>query len=461
MIRKLLGTAVLALGLTLAGCGQDINNQYGTLKLTIEGLPAGQKAAVKVKGTNIAFEKTLEASSELQLLADTYGITASPVKVAGVDYDFTVSAPSIKVNAKAVSESKVTFAKASTITVTINGLPSGVNARVVVTGPNGFEETVDATKTLTFIKPGNYTVTAPVVISGVDSYGGTVTPAAITVANSEDKTSVVNFTKVDTTIKGSINLDITGLKAGVNPKVNVTGPDGFSQQIVTSGAVTLADLKTGTYTITAEEVDSDTFATDFLVFVPEQQTTAVSVVGASPVSATVKYGEQFSYASFDAPSFGKDNNVLKQGGYFYTYTDGAGSSASFTRDNTSAAVTFVNNNNYYLFDIRPIGDNGQNAGNPQNLSAYSKMRLKLGSLEGVSSINITAISSTNGNDYKDAQYTVTGITSDFKEYVINLSDFKAQGGLEIDAVKSAWRQLRIVANGGRGKYQVGNIYLIK
>jgi hypothetical protein len=461
MIRKVLGTALLALGLTLAACGQDINNNYGTLKLTIEGLPAGQKATVKVKGTKVAFEKTLEASSELQLLVDTYDITASPVKVAGVDYDFTVSAPSIKVNAKAVSESKVTFAKASTITVTINGLPAGVNAGVVVTGPNGFEETIDATKTLTFIKPGDYTVTAPVVTSGVDSYGGTVTPAAITVASSEDKTSVVSFTKVDTTIKGSVNLNITGLKAGVNPKVSVTGPDGFSQQIVASGETTLANLKTGTYTVTAEEVDSDTFATDFLVFVPVQQTTTVSVIGASPVSATVSYGEQFSYASFNAPSFGKDNNVLKQGGYFYTYTDGPGSSVSFTRDNKSATITYVNNNNYYLFDIRPKGDNGSNVGNPQDLSAYSKMRLKLKSVDGVTSINITAQSTPNGDNFKDAQYTVSGITGEFKEYVINLSDFRAQGGLEIDAVKSSWKQLRIVANGGAGTYQVGNIYLIK
>jgi hypothetical protein len=465
MIRRLLGTAVLALGLTLAACGQDISNNYGTLKLTIAGLPTGAKGAIKVKGTG--FEKTFDASSNISLLAGTYTVTGTAIKVANEDYDVAIDLPTVAIAQKGESTVKATYSKASTLTITISGLPSGIDAGVLVKskGSDAFSETVNATKTLTFVKPGDYDISAALVTSGADKYGASITPETVTVGVGEAKESTVSFSKIDTTVKGSINLSASGLNAATSPNMTVTGPNGFLQIVSTSAITKLEGLAIGDYTITSKEVDSSTFPTDNLVFIPTEKTKTVAVINADPVDIVINHTEEFSYASFNAVINSLGNN-LKQGGYVYTFAGPAvGSKASFTRDLETATITYTNND-YYGFDLRPFVTSDGLQAVPIDLTGYTKMKLKLAAIENVTSITITMMSNPNdAENFKDAQFNVTDVTSSLQEKTLELSQFLPRpGGVAIaDALKSL-RQIRVQGNqpsGNSGKYQVSSISFIK
>ena len=56
------------------------------------------------------------------------------------------------------------------LTLTLNGLPGGVDGAVSVSGPAGFAQSVKATQTLTNLAPGTYTVAAANVIDGANTY---------------------------------------------------------------------------------------------------------------------------------------------------------------------------------------------------------------------------------------------------------------------------------------------------
>jgi hypothetical protein len=394
MIRRLLGTAVLALGLTLAGCGQDIANEYGTLKVTIEGLPAGTKGKVKVKGGS--FEKIVEASSELSLVAGEYAISAETVENK---YDFVLDVAKVAVAKKAKSEVKATYSKAATLTITISGLPAGLNAGVMVKGktPSTFSETVNASKTLTFVKPGDYDITAERVKSGDDEYGATITPSTVTVGAADAKEATVNFAKIDTSAKGSIKINITGLSAATNPKVTVKGPSGaVITTIATAGATTVSDLPIGTYTVISEEVESTDFATDYLIFVPSEKTKTINIVNATPIDYAVAYSDEFSFASgfkandpAAAASF--SSRESPSGGYLYTY---AGAPYSSSNDRCKIvdpqyaklvdAPIFVSGSvtQKYNFDstgcYMGFGMGVSRPGANGNLSAYKKLKIKVG-----------------------------------------------------------------------------------
>jgi Glucose / Sorbosone dehydrogenase len=56
------------------------------------------------------------------------------------------------------------------LTLTVDGLPGGVDGAVSVSGPAGFAQSVKATQTLTNLAPGTYTVSAAHVIDGPNTY---------------------------------------------------------------------------------------------------------------------------------------------------------------------------------------------------------------------------------------------------------------------------------------------------
>jgi hypothetical protein len=458
MIRRLLGTAVLALGLTLAGCGQDINNKYGTLKLTIEGLPAGAKGKVTVKGTG--FEKTFEANSDISLLAGTYTISGESVKSASDDYDVAVNPATVVVGEKSESVAKATYSKTSSLTITISGLPNGVNAGVLVKGktPSTFSETVNATKTFTSVKPGDYEITAVEITSGADKYGAKITPATVTVGAGEAKESTVVFTKIDQGLRGSISLSVTGLSAGTNPKITITGPNEYSNVINTIPTTPITNLPGGTYTITTAEVDSVNFATNYLVFVPAETTKQITIVDTTPISYTVAYSENFSFASKFTASAGDvfSSRETPTGGYTYVYSGAPYDATTNPNCATVGTIKYAKYEGDFIFDAaigsvsRAYNFDGTGCytgfalgftapGAPAvgfNLSVYKQLKIRVSATSADATrklkIIITDPDANQPGKAGSDKYPTAVITtnSTIQEYTVNLStaDFAAGAG---------------------------------
>ncbi len=97
------------------------------------------------------------------------------------------------------------------LVVTISGLPTGANASVTVTGPNGFSQTLTATQTLS-VDAGSYTVAAAQVTAGPNRYDGTVSGSPATVASAATATALVTYAVVGTpavVLSGSITANRT------------------------------------------------------------------------------------------------------------------------------------------------------------------------------------------------------------------------------------------------------------
>ena len=221
----------------------------GSLQVNISGLPSGSGTPVTVSGPSGAF--TLGSSQTLTGLAvGSYTVTAANVSKDGSTYAGTVSASPVTVSTGTTATVSVTYAAVTgRLAVTVNGLPNGVNANVAVTGPGGFSQTLTASATLDNLQPGTYTITPADVTAGSVTYRAPGSSASVSAGSTA--TAQVNYAAATATT-GSLTVTITGLPAGTNANVTVSGPGGFSQNLTAS--TTLTNLTPGTYTITAGSV---------------------------------------------------------------------------------------------------------------------------------------------------------------------------------------------------------------
>ena len=121
------------------------------------------------------------------------------------------------------------------LTVTVNGLPSGADAAVTVSGPGGFSQELVASGTLDGLAPGDYTVAAATVAAGATSYAPSPATREVTVARGATATATVTYAPVATP---TLNVWIPGLNitqsvqtfAGEVPLV--AGRDGFLRVFV-------------------------------------------------------------------------------------------------------------------------------------------------------------------------------------------------------------------------------------
>ena len=192
-MRARLLSALLILGTLSCVDRARLGPETGSLNVFITGLPI-VAADVQITGPG-GYDRTIIASSTIDLLTPgTYTVTANPVTsgattytaTGGGTFNVTASNQSVPVN--------ITYAVSTGILgVTINGLPGGTNASVVVTGPNSYHQVLTASGVLGNLTPGAYAVKANVVNSGGTNYGAspdsqlvnvpvgtTVTPVTVT-----------------------------------------------------------------------------------------------------------------------------------------------------------------------------------------------------------------------------------------------------------------------------------------
>jgi hypothetical protein len=271
MVRVWSGFSLLLL--LLAGCANVQGSLNGKLALTISGLPAEVQGNVVVRGNGV--EKVLKASALLELPEGEYTVEAAEVSgPQGEVYAPTVQGSPVRVEYGKTAEVRVDYAVRqdtlpATLTVVIQGLPSGAEGRVTVYGPGGVSWNLTSTTTLRGVKAGTYSVFADSVVAGGMTYTPKVEPSSLTLSGGGTATVVVQYLPPDT---GYLAVEITGLPLGAEGAVEVR-----------SGASLVATLKdsqvlevvVGSYLVVAKDV----------VF---QGTTYRGVV--SPPSAEVKKG---------------------------------------------------------------------------------------------------------------------------------------------------------------------------
>ena len=252
----------------------------GSLAVTIGGLPAGVNAAVAVTGP-AGFTQQLTATQTLTGLAPgTYTIAASTVDRPEGRWSPTPATEAANVTAGATAAATVTYALVTArLTVTIAGLPNGVNASVSVEGPGGFSRALTATTTLDMLAPGAYTVTAGSVTSGQQTYDPVPRTQTIDLAPSTTPSTATVTYGAGT---GSLIVTINGPSGGTDAAVTVTGPSGYTQQLTRTQTLTL--LAPGTYTIAAAPV-----ASNLTTHTPAPVTQTVTVTGGATATGTVTY----------------------------------------------------------------------------------------------------------------------------------------------------------------------------
>lgn len=98
-----------------------------------------------------------------------------------------------------------------TLTVTVSGLPAGVNASVTVTGPSSYTQSPTTSATYS-VAPGTYTVAAAQVIANNVRYNAAVTGSPATVTSNATATATVTYALTanpTVTLSGSIAANRT------------------------------------------------------------------------------------------------------------------------------------------------------------------------------------------------------------------------------------------------------------
>ena len=168
-----------------------------------------------------------------------------------------------------------------TLSVTIQGLPSGSAAAVSISGPNGYGQSATSSQTFTGLAPGVYTVTASDVTVGAAPYQAS--PPSQTVAVLSNG-SPANASVTYTTPMGNLALTVSGLGTSSKAVVTVTGPGSYNQSVTTS--TTLSGLTPGTYTIDAQNVTGVSCGSTFNASPASQN---VTVTASASATATVTY----------------------------------------------------------------------------------------------------------------------------------------------------------------------------
>lgn len=232
--------------------------QVGTLALTVNGLPSSAEGAITLFGNGITRTLTTTGTAD-SLPVGSYTLTASAIVADGDRYAPTTASQNIVITTGTSSKATVTYALASgSLALTVRGLPDGVAGDVNVSGPNGYAKTLNGPGIITGLLPGRYTVAARPVQVGSETYGVVLNNRTVDIVASA--TPVVVSLQYES-LPAAIDIPVTGLPAGYNASISLTGPSGEHYSIIATQQ--LAPVTPGRWRLTANPV-----TTPFGTYVP-------------------------------------------------------------------------------------------------------------------------------------------------------------------------------------------------
>ncbi len=237
--------------------------------------------------------------------------------------------------------------------VSVEGLPSEVDADLVVEGPDGFNESLRGSATIGLPGPGNYVITANSV--GSDRRYDP-DPNEITLEVEREQNVQASFSY--DLVLGSAQVEAAGLPGGASPELWIDGPGG--EHTVPAGGV-IDDLEPGQYTAYGQEIQegSLTYLAQPVEFtVRSDQTTEVTLeYGLAPGAIDVEVAT-FGELTFQVTISGPD-------GFSRTIDESSGANTTFD----DAPV------GQYTVSVDQVSSDGQ--GNPGVVDVMSGLNFEV------------------------------------------------------------------------------------
>lgn len=178
----------------------------GIIAATINGLPAGSQAAVRITGPG-AYDRSIAASATLpELMPGSYVINAPEVRDGVHQYQASPASQTIAVAASATPVDVAVEYGLITggLALAVTGVPAGSVGDVRITGPN-FSQTVGSSQTFAGVMPGSYAITAASVVIGSTVYDPTPGSQVVDVTPSRTATAA----RVTYTGAGAVPFNLT------------------------------------------------------------------------------------------------------------------------------------------------------------------------------------------------------------------------------------------------------------
>ncbi len=250
------------------------SNFTGAVTLSLGGAPAGV-TGVFAPAAPTGTSSTLTVTVGAAVAAGVYNLTVDGTGTAGnrstpltltvsaaPDYALSLTPAALTIAQNANGNTAVTITRTNftgAVTLSLGGAPAGVTGVFAPAAPTGtsatltvtvgaavaagvYNLTVDGTGT-----PGNRSTPLTLTVSAAPDYALSLTPAALTIAQSANANTAVTITRTNFT--GAVTLSLTGAPAGVTGAFNPAAPTGTSSTLtVTVGAAVVP----GVYNLTVE-----------------------------------------------------------------------------------------------------------------------------------------------------------------------------------------------------------------
>ncbi len=228
--------------------------QVGSVTLAVNGLPDNAGAAITLRNGDGTITRALSGSGIADSLpVGRYTVSAAVTSSASGDrYQPAPVSQTVVVETAAQSEALINYSLASgSLALTLNGLPEGVAADIVLSGPGGYAHRVLASGTITGLTPGRYGIAVGPVSAGGETWGVVGNALAVDINAS---VTPIALTLQYQSLRTVIDMQVSGLPSGTNASLSLVGPSGQHYAIITSQ--TIPSVSPGRWRLTANPVST-------------------------------------------------------------------------------------------------------------------------------------------------------------------------------------------------------------
>lgn len=328
-------TQTITVAASLVAAGSTINYSAAIASLTVglNGVPVGATNVVEVTGPN-GFDRFISGSTTFSnVTPGVYTVVASAVVLpGGVRYEGSPKTQTRTLSFGSDDSVSVSFAQAGgKANVTINGLPAGTNAAVTLTG-TGVSQSITGSMVFDNLPAGSYNLSAAPVTVGSTVYNPSPLSMALTITTGNTSNATITYAAVVVApTTGSAAITVTGLPAGTNASITLTG--GSVNSAIT-GTTTINNLAPATYTLTASSVTSNG-----TTYNPTPTSRTVVVTSGATTSASVVYT-----AIVTPPPGATGTNLILDGFYLTQATQKMDGSVAMVAGRDALLRVFVHAN---------------------------------------------------------------------------------------------------------------------
>jgi hypothetical protein len=278
--QRLIRVTPLAVVVIAASCDNSSGPRTGSLSFTVQGLPTGTAAQVTLKGP-ANFSRVLNGTEVVaSLKPGEYTLTGTSVFNGSARYTPMPDSLSITIP-KSETPVEASFQYLLTsggLTVTIGGAPQGAAPSIRVTGPKGFNRTIEETTTFDGLDVGTYTIFAQELVANQQRFAADRPAQSVAVlAGLTPTNAAVQYAQTT----GNLKVTVTGLPPGVTGNISVTGP---AASYTVGESSDLVGVRAGAYTVNATVVTVGT-----TTYIPNSIAQTVTVPPAGAVTVSVIY----------------------------------------------------------------------------------------------------------------------------------------------------------------------------